>query len=71
MAYNPVTDSVLVAVGNASFLYNEIVTIQGNVDYSMYAISWMAGKEESIFLRPITPSFEQIYLSDREARSIF
>ena len=37
----------------------------------MNAISWMVGKEESIFIRLKTPSFEQIYLSDREARSIF
>ncbi|MFY9186070.1 MAG: GldG family protein [Bacillota bacterium] len=71
VAYNPDTDSVLVVVGNASFLDNEIVTIQGNVDFFMNAISWMVGKEESIFIRPKTPSFEQIYLSDREARSIF
>ena len=47
------------------------MTIQGNVDFFMNAKSWKVGKEESIFVRPKSPGFEQISLSAREARSIF
>lgn len=65
------SDAVLLAVGNASFLDNDIVTFQGNIDFFMNAVGWMAGKEDSISIRPKSPGFERVYLSDREAKSIF
>ena len=63
--------SVLIAVGNASFLDNDIVTFQGNIDFFMNAVGWMVGKEDSISIRAKAPSFEQVYLSDRQAKSVF
>ena len=65
------SNAVLLAVGNASFLDNDIVTFQGNIDFFMNAVGWMAGKEDSISIRPKSPGFERVYLSDREAKSIF
>ncbi|HHX25583.1 MAG TPA: GldG family protein [Firmicutes bacterium] len=65
------SDSVLIVVGNASFLDNDIVTFQGNIDFFMNAVGWMVGKEDSISIRAKAPSFEQVYLSDRQAKSVF
>ncbi len=61
----------LLVVGNASFLDNDIVTFQGNIDFFMNSVGWMTGKKDSISIRPKTPSYEQVYLSDRQAKSVF
>jgi ABC-2 type transport system permease protein len=48
----------LIAVGNASFLDNDIVTFQGIIDFFMNSVGWMVGKGESISIRPKSPGFE-------------
>ena len=61
----------LLVIGNASFLDNDIVTFQGNIDFFMNSLGWMTGKKDSISIRPKSPGFEQVYLSDKQAKSIF
>lgn len=63
--------AILVVVGNASFLDNDIVTFQGNIDFFMNSVGWMVGKKDSISIRPKSPGFQQVYLSDQEAKSVF
>ncbi len=63
--------AVLLVLGNAGFLDNDIVTFQGNIDFFMNAIGWMTGKEDSISIRPKAPGFEQVYLSGLQAKSVF
>jgi len=65
------SDTILVVVGNASFLDNDIVTFQGNIDFFMNLVGWMVGKEDSISIRPKSPGFQQVYLSDQQAKSVF
>jgi len=64
-------DARLIVIGNASFLDNDIVTFQGNIDFFMNSVGWMVGKRDSISIRPKSPGFEQVYLSDRQAKSVF
>ncbi len=61
----------VLVVGNASFLDNDVVTFQGNIDFFMNAVAWLVGKAESISIRAKSPSFQQVYLTGGQARFVF
>ncbi|MDI6639104.1 MAG: ABC transporter, partial [Bacillota bacterium] len=61
----------MLVVGNASFLDNDVVTFQGNVDFFMNSVGWLVGKEESITIRAKSPSFSRVYLTGQQASLVF
>ncbi|MCR4403534.1 MAG: GldG family protein [Firmicutes bacterium] len=61
----------MLIVGNASFLDNDVVTFQGNIDLFMNSVGWLVGKEESITIRAKSPSYSQIYLTGQQASLVF
>ncbi|NLG79990.1 MAG: GldG family protein [Firmicutes bacterium] len=61
----------MLVVGNASFLDNDVVTFQGNIDFFMNSVGWLVGKEESITIRAKSPSFSQVYLTGQQASLVF
>ncbi|MEW6228726.1 MAG: DUF4350 domain-containing protein, partial [Bacillota bacterium] len=61
----------MLVVGNASFLDNDVVTFQGNIDFFMNSVAWLVGKAESITIRAKSPGFQQVYLTGGQARFVF
>ncbi|MBC7082060.1 MAG: GldG family protein [Firmicutes bacterium] len=61
----------MLVVGNASFLDNDVVTFQGNIDFFMNSVGWLVGKEESITIRAKSPSFSRVYLTGQQASLVF
>ncbi|MGE5587196.1 MAG: GldG family protein [Clostridia bacterium] len=61
----------MLVVGNASFLDNDVVTFQGNIDLFMNSVGWLVGKEESITIRAKSPSYSQVYLTGQQASLVF
>lgn len=61
----------MLVVGNASFLDNDVVTFQGNIDLFMNSVSWLVGKEESITVRAKSPSYNQVFLTDTQVAFVF
>ncbi len=61
----------MLVVGNASFLDDDVVKFQGNIDFFMNSVGWLVGREESITIRAKAPSFNQVYLTDTQAKLVF
>ncbi len=61
----------LLVVGNASFLDDDVVTFQGNIDFFMNSVGWLVGKAESIAIRAKAPSYHQVYLTGGQASLVF
>jgi len=67
----PAGKARMLVVGNASFLDNDVVTFQGNIDFFMNSVGWLVGKEESITIRAKSPSYSQVYLTGQQASLVF
>lgn len=63
--------SRLIAVGSSSFATNDAITFQGNVDFLMNSINWLAGQEDNLTIRPKTPEYRQVTLTGAQASVIF
>lgn len=61
----------LVVVGSSSFATNDTITFQGNVDFFINTVNWLAGSEEMLSIRPKTQEFRRVVLSGAEANVIF
>jgi len=61
----------LVAVGSSSFATNDAITFQGNVDFLMNSVNWLAGREENLAIRPKTPEYRLVTLTGTQASVIF
>jgi len=61
----------LVVIGNSAFLDNDVLTFQGNVDFFMNATNWLLGKKDMITIRPKSPDFEQVRLTNEQTSLIF
>lgn len=64
-------ESRLVVVGNSIFLTNDVLTFQGNVDFFINTVNWLAGKENLITIRPKTEEFRRVRLSAAQSNLIF
>ncbi|MCL6451240.1 MAG: GldG family protein [Acetobacteraceae bacterium] len=58
-------------VGDASFISNEVVGFQGNLDFVLNAVGWLCGQRETVSIRPRDPQFRQVFLSGPQARWVF
>lgn len=45
-------DTRIIVTGNARFIENSMLDIQGNVDLFMNSVNWVQGKKEAISIRP-------------------
>ncbi|MBO2521838.1 MAG: GldG family protein [Clostridia bacterium] len=61
----------LVAVGSSSLAGNDGITFQGNLDFVVNAVNWLAGKEENLTIRPKSPEYRYVTLTSGQANVIF
>lgn len=64
-------DTRVIALGSSSFITNEAIAFQGNVDFFVNAVNWLAGHEDRITIRPKTQEFRQVTLTGAQASVIF
>ncbi|HPG41006.1 MAG TPA: Gldg family protein [bacterium] len=62
--------SRLAVFGDADFASNGYIKVQGNTDLFMNVISWMAGEEDLISVRPRDPEDRRINISQKQSRLI-
>ena len=60
-----------IVVGTSSFVTNDAIAFQGNVDFFVNGVNWLAGHEESLTIRPKTQRFRQVTLTGAQASVIF
>lgn len=62
---------VAVVVGNSAFIEQGAVDLQGNADFFMNAVGWLAGRDDMITIRPKTAEPSSVQLTGESAREIF
>lgn len=67
----PTARRVAVVVGNSAFIGQGVVDLQGNADFFMNAVGWLAGKDGMITIRPKTAETSRVQLTGESAREIF
>ncbi|MBI1909605.1 MAG: GldG family protein [Deltaproteobacteria bacterium] len=73
-ASQPVTENKqprAVVVGDSDFATNGIIQVPGNMDLFLNMVSWLVGSKEAISIRPKTPEFRNISLTEGQAQFIF
>ncbi|BAS25894.1 ABC transporter [Limnochorda pilosa] len=64
-------EPVAVVVGNASFLEGQVLGFQGNQDFFLNALNWLAGQEQLISIRPKTLENPTVELTSRLVTRLF
>lgn len=62
---------VAVLVGNSTFARNASLSFQGNLDFAANALSWLAGLEDRVSVRPRSTPVVQVSLTGTQAEAIF
>ncbi len=62
--------SKIAVFGDADFASNSYIKVQGNTDLFMNVISWMAGEEDLISVRPRDPEDRRINITQKQSRLI-
>jgi ABC-type uncharacterized transport system involved in gliding motility auxiliary subunit len=60
-----------VVVGDASFAGSDWSGFQGNLDFFLNSVNWLAGEREMIAIRAKDPQFNQVFMSGDQARRVF
>lgn len=61
----------LVVVGDADVATNQYIGVQGNRDFVMNSVNWLAGEEELIAIRAKSPEDRRVNLTRRQDRLVF
>jgi len=61
----------LVAVGDSDFASNSTLAMSANKDLFLNMVSWLAGSENQISIRPKKPRFDPVMLSEGQLGAIF
>ncbi|MCK4248596.1 MAG: Gldg family protein [Candidatus Omnitrophica bacterium] len=61
----------IAVVGDSDFAKNQFISLSGNKDFLLNIISWLAGEEKLISIRPKDPQMNLINLSGHKARIVF
>lgn len=61
----------LFVMGSSAWSVNDVLNFQGNLDFFVNAINWLAGKEEMITIRPKAPEQRRVQLSGTSAAAVF
>lgn len=60
-----------VVVGTSTFVTDSVIEFQGNLDLALNMVSWLAGDDEKLAIRPKDPQFERVFMSADQAKSMF
>jgi ABC-type uncharacterized transport system involved in gliding motility auxiliary subunit len=65
-------DKARVAVyGTSSLASNQFLNLQGNRDFFLNTVSWLAEEEDLIAIRPRDPKQTPVFLSSQQAQAVF
>jgi ABC-type uncharacterized transport system involved in gliding motility auxiliary subunit len=67
----PKPETRLVVVGDSDFAGNNALGIQGNRDFALNSINWLAQQENLIAIRPHDPQDRRIQLTEDQTQRIF
>jgi ABC-type uncharacterized transport system involved in gliding motility auxiliary subunit len=60
----------VVAVGDADFASNSILPIQGNQDFFLNLVAWLAEDADLISIRPREPENQSLFLSRQKQQMV-
>jgi ABC-type uncharacterized transport system involved in gliding motility auxiliary subunit len=61
----------IVAYGTSGLAANQFLDVQGNRDFFLNTVSWLAEEEDQIAVRPKDSRWTPIMLSGHEAQAVF
>lgn len=61
----------IVVLGTSSIATNQFLNLQGDRDFVLNAVSWLAEEEDQISIRPKAMRQTPVFLSSREAKVVF
>lgn len=61
----------LFVMGSSAWSVNDVLNFQGNLDFFVNAINWLAGKEEMITIRPKAPEQRKVQLTGGSVAAVF
>jgi ABC-type uncharacterized transport system involved in gliding motility auxiliary subunit len=61
----------LVVVGTSNFAANQFLNLQGNRDFFLNTVSWLAEQEDLISIRPKDSKQSPIFLTSQQAQMVF
>jgi ABC-type uncharacterized transport system involved in gliding motility auxiliary subunit len=60
-----------VAYGTANVAANQFLNLQGNRDFFLNTVSWLAEEEDQISIRPRDTKQTPVFLSAQQAQAVF
>jgi ABC-type uncharacterized transport system involved in gliding motility auxiliary subunit len=61
----------VVVYGTSTFASNQFLNVQGNRDFFLNTVSWLADEEDQIAVRPKDTKQTPVFLSSRQAEAVF
>jgi len=61
----------LLAVGSSGFIHPSVAEFQGNTDFFLNALNWLAGEEQQMTVRPKQRIYQRVFLTPQDARFVF
>jgi ABC-type uncharacterized transport system involved in gliding motility auxiliary subunit len=61
----------IVVYGTSSFAANQFVNLQGNRDFFLNTVSWLAEEEDQISIRPRETRQAPVFLTSQQAQAVF
>jgi ABC-type uncharacterized transport system involved in gliding motility auxiliary subunit len=61
----------IVVYGTSSFATNQFINLQGNRDFFLNTVSWLAEQEDQISIRPKESRSAPVFLSSQQAQAVF
>lgn len=63
--------SRIVVYGTSSFAANQFINLQGNRDFFLNTVSWLAEEEDQISIRPKESRSAPVFLTSQQAQAVF
>jgi ABC-type uncharacterized transport system involved in gliding motility auxiliary subunit len=63
--------SRIVAYGTSSLAANQFLNLQGNRDFFLNTVSWLAEEEDQISIRPKDTRSAPVFLSAQQGQAVF
>jgi ABC-type uncharacterized transport system involved in gliding motility auxiliary subunit len=61
----------IVVYGTSSFAANQFINLQGNRDFFLNTVSWLAEEEDQISIRPKESRSAPVFLTSQQAQAVF
>jgi len=61
----------IVVYGTSSFAANQFINLQGNRDFFLNTVSWLAEEEDQIAIRPKESRSAPVFLTSQQAQAVF